>query len=58
MKILVSVEYLLVFWIVKHMQINQNSKNQLGQVNQICQINQINEIVITRFTLFRPGGVL
>ena len=38
MKILVSMKYFLVFWIVKHIQLNQNS-----QTNQMHNINQINQ---------------
>ena len=43
MKILVSVKYFLVFWILKHIQINQNIENPVGQMNQMHQIGRISE---------------
>ena len=43
MKILVSVKYFLVFWIVKHIQLNHNIQNPVGQMNKLHQINQIIE---------------
>ena len=48
-KILFSVKYFLVFWIVKHIQLNLNSENPVSQMNQMSQnshnqVNQINQV--------------
>ena len=43
MKVLVSVKYFLVFWIVKHIQLGPNIQNPLSRMNQICNLNQINK---------------